>query len=710
MTVEKNVVTMDYVDAAAASPSLARGWAAVVRGWNGAGTQIGLGPAMPYINYVLGCLWDQLRVVAPIVLYLVLYLLAVFGRTIADAGAVCLGLLVLMVGLALFLEGLRLALMPLGRIVGERLPAKVSFWAVLAVTFVLGVAVTLAEPAIGALQTLGTLVDPVDSPYLFLTLNDYATFLVLSIGLGVGAAAVLGILRFQYVWSMKTLVYLTVPPTLALSAVVVFAFTGLEGVLGLAWDSGAITTGPVTVPIVLALGIGVATHRRLSAPARTSPQRQEETAPLIAPETTAVAADDDSMPGFGIVTLASLFPIVAVMAQGMLTTALSPPGAGADDGSGSGASNNTGGDFPPWEFDSPVVEVALAVRAILPLVVLLVSILKCLVCDPFPNEPFLPADATDKPALQAIETNAGAALIHHAAGLPALGSAVDLAAGAGGEAAAATAAGPATTSTMSASAAAAAAASASARMAVVVNDSDGDGALDAAKPSSSTGGSGAWAARYGTFVGGVAASFVGMVLFNWGLTYGLSELGEQVGAVLPAAFMAVPDVPGSPLYDRGLGLFLVFLFAFVLGVLATVAEPALSVMGTEVQRLTRGRLTKTLLILAVALGVGAGVTVGVAIVVLDLDLLYFLLGGYAIALALTVVSSEQIATIAWDSAGVTTGPVTVPFVLSLGVSLGGAVGATSGFGILTMASVGPIIAVLLIDVGGRVARAVRPAR
>jgi hypothetical protein len=71
-----------------------------------------------------------------------------------------------------------------------------------------------------------------------------------------------------------------------------------------------------------------------------------------------------------------------------------------------------------------------------------------------------------------------------------------------------------------------------------------------------------------------------------------------------------------------------------------------------------------------------------------------LLGGYTIALALTVVSREEIVNLAWDSAGVTTGPVTVPLLLALGIGLGEVVGAAEGFGILAMCSVGPIISVL----------------
>jgi hypothetical protein len=72
-----------------------------------------------------------------------------------------------------------------------------------------------------------------------------------------------------------------------------------------------------------------------------------------------------------------------------------------------------------------------------------------------------------------------------------------------------------------------------------------------------------------------------------------------------------------------------------------------------------------------------------------------LLPGYGIAIVLTLLSTEEFVNIAWDSAGVTTGPVTVPLVLAMGLGFGSAVGAIDGFGILAMASIGPIISVLI---------------
>jgi len=194
---------------------------------------------------------------------------------------------------------------------------------------------------------------------------------------------------------------------------------------------------------------------------------------------------------------------------------------------------------------------------------------------------------------------------------------------------------------------------------------------------------------------GLTFAVIGMIVFNLGLTYGLAKLGGQEGALIPAAFAEIPTVAGSPLYWFTLGIGIVMIFAFILGFGATMAEPALNALGLTVERLTNGAFKKKTLMIAVALGVGVGITVGVLKIIFDLELVWLLLPTYSFALLLTLFSSEEFVNVAWDSAGVTTGPVTVPLVLAMGLGLGEAVGVVEGFGILSMASIGPIISVLL---------------
>lgn len=493
--------------------------------------------------YVAPRFREQLRAVAPLALYLVAFQLLFLRQPLEGGAAVTAALLGVIVGLMLFMEGLKQGLMPLGERMGETLPTHQTLAVVLAVVFLLGIGVTFAEPAIGALKAAGAIVSADEAPMLSGLLGRHSGSLVLVVGAGVGVAAVLGTARFVYGWSLKPLIYAIVVPCLALTA---YARTDpeLSQVVGLAWDSGAVTTGPVTVPLVLALGIGVS---------------------------GAVGHGGGSLSGFGIVTLASLFPVLGVLLLALFVE----PVAGPVPDPGEGG----------WWRASPVADVVAALRAIVPLVVFLVLVLKLLVRRALPHP---------------------------------------------------------------------------------------------------------WRIAYG-----VTLTVLGMMMFNVGLTYGLAELGAQSGGALPAAFLPVPGLPASPLYAYGLGLVLVVTFAWVLGFGATLAEPALNALGITVEELTNGAFSKKLLMMAVAIGVACGIAAGVVKLTYGLDLALFLIPGYGFLLVLTYFSTEEFVNVAWDSAGVTTGPVTVPLVLAMGLGLGEAVRATDGFGVLALASLFPIASVLI---------------
>jgi hypothetical protein len=207
---------------------------------------------------------------------------------------------------------------------------------------------------------------------------------------------------------------------------------------------------------------------------------------------------------------------------------------------------------------------------------------------------------------------------------------------------------------------------------------------------------------------GLVLSVVGMCIFNIGLKYGLSALGEQAGNVIPGSFanITLPEslrMPGEdgaygPLYGSFWGVIIACLFAWILGFGATLAEPALNALGSTVQNMTNGSFKKSMLMYSVAIGVATGILLGVTKLIFAYNLLYILVPGYVIALILTTMSSEEFVNIGWDSAGVTTGPVTVPLVLAMGLGFGGAVKAVEGFGVLAAASIAPICAVLALGV------------
>jgi hypothetical protein len=498
---------------------------------------------------------DQMKAVIPLALYLVLFQLIILRQPVEAAFLLVGGLTAVIVGLALFMEGLNVGLMPFGTLIGDKLPRKASMPVMLAIIAILGVGVTFAEPAIGALQAFGASVDVTRAPYLYEILNNWTLPLVLLVGAGVGLAAVLGTLRFVYGWSLKPMIYIAVGLTLSLT-LVVYGNNDLRAILGLAWDCGAVTTGPVTVPLVLSLGIGIAN--------------------------SAGQNSDNSLSGFGVVTLASLFPIIAVLLLSLyVSTQVSAEQivvAAATAGSAAADAQQS-----IWA-QSPLQEVVLGVRAIAPLVLFLMFVLFIVLREGLANKLFT---------------------------------------------------------------------------------------------------------AYG-----LVLSIVGMCVFNVGLTYGLGAIGAQTGAVLPAAFMEIAISEISPIYSAALGLILVILFAWFMGFGATLAEPALNALGLTVQNLTNGAFRKSMLMYSVATGVAFGIALGIAKILFEIDLAMLLIPLYLIALVLTFFSTEEFVNVAWDSAGVTTGPVTVPLVLAMGLGLGNAVSAVEGFGILSMASIGPIIAVL----------------
>ena len=488
---------------------------------------------------------DQVRAVLPLALMLVGFQALALRSSPDEAEMMALGICAVVLGLMLFMEGVKNGLMPFAENIGFLMPERSHVALLLGFGGLLGIAATFAEPAIGALQAAGASLNDPRARTLKALLGPAVDWLVLAVAVGVGLAVIVGLLRFMFGWRMKWLVLLVLPLCLGLTAYVA-SQEALARVIGLAWDCGAITTGPVTVPLVLAVGIGVA---------------------------ASAGRADNPLSGFGIVTLASLFPVICVLAVSIYLF-----GQGQLSLPASAAVN------PDWYQKSPWAELVGALRAVLPLILLLMLVQRFVLRQ----------------------------------GIP----------------------------------------------------------------------------RRDIFAYGVATAVAGMAVFNLGLTAGLVELGNQAGTNVPWAFSPHKTTGAAPLYPWLLGLTMTLVFAFCIGYGATVAEPALNAMGMTVENLSDGAFRKRMLVHVVAAGVGIGAAAGVAKILFDLPLATLLFVGYGAALALTAFSREEIVNVAWDSAGVTTGPVTVPLLLALGVGLAEAVGAAEGFGILALCSVGPIISVL----------------
>ncbi len=189
-----------------------------------------------------------------------------------------------------------------------------------------------------------------------------------------------------------------------------------------------------------------------------------------------------------------------------------------------------------------------------------------------------------------------------------------------------------------------------------------------------------------TFTVGAVLLILGIGLFNLGADLAMTPMGSNIGAGLSR--------------QRKLGLLLGV--CFVLGVLITVAEPDLQVLANQVKAVMNG----TLLIYTVGLGVGAFLLISILRIVFRrslsniLMLFYMLL--FALAMILIVNDNMDLLPMAFDSGGVTTGPITVPFIMALGVGISSVLGdkhsQENSFGLVALCSIGPILAVLVLGI------------
>lgn len=658
------------------------------------------------LRYVRIKVSEQIKAVSGIIVYLILFQALVLGIPILDASVIALGMVMVILGLTFFMEGLLLGIMPMGEEIGIRLPQKAKVHVILTIAFILGLASTFAEPAIGVLKAAGSSVLAWEAPLLFLFLNKYSSYLVAALGIGVGLALVLGMIRFLKGWSLKPYIYILISILLGLSLYASF-HPNLKHIIGLAWDCGCVTTGPITVPLVLALGIGIS-H-------------------------VANRGGENTEGGFGMVTLASLVPAIAVLILGMMFSAQVP--APMDDVSFFAPDNHESVNL--FDSVSEMQDYAIS-KASYPAQLnafngseddLMAYVAKIGSSEARLREVFTTLDNFRTWLVQngsiGIKDQFSEILTLEAEGVAAANNPLD-------------------------------------DLDVVTYISRNvSSALRAIVPLSLF----LLAVLYFVLrerlakadevLLGLAFALVGMAVFGGGIELGLSKIGDQVGSNLPVSFAPMENHAGrsiikgfdkelvnvavqpdgstteffyyedhgkikvakfdarnfdeirklyryvpvrGPLFGRSpysmAGILVVMIFAFIMGYSATLAEPALNALGLTVEDITVGAFKKSLLIQSVAMGVGTGIMLGVAKIVWNIPLFWMLGPLYLLLLIFTGLSSEEFVNIGWDSAGVTTGPITVPLVLSMGLGIGTQVGVVEGFGILAMAFVCPIFSVL----------------
>jgi hypothetical protein len=236
---------------------------------------------------VLRDLAGSVRDLLPIVLVVAFFQVVVLRQGIPGIGRIVGGAVAVVIGLALFVRGLRLALFPVGEQMAHGFARRGSTLWLVAFAFALGFTTTVAEPALLAVSAEAADVAALDGAIAdtVAARRGYATGLRYTVAVSVGLAIVVGVIRIIRGWSIRVLIiggYV---------GVLLMTLIAPADIVGVAYDAGGVTTSTVTVPLVTALGVGLA---------------------------SAIRGRNPLTDGFGLIAFASLTPMVFVMAYGLV--------------------------------------------------------------------------------------------------------------------------------------------------------------------------------------------------------------------------------------------------------------------------------------------------------------------------------------------------------------------------------------------------------
>ena len=242
---------------------------------------------MKIFRALLQSLFDSLRDLLPIILVIGFFQILVLQQPIPNFGDIAIGILFVVIGLTLFVQGLNMGLFPIGESMAYAFASKGSLTWLLLFAFSLGFGTTVAEPALIAVAdeaaTVAASGDIIDDNKE--ARDAYAFGLRLTVAISVGFAIVLGVFRIIKGWPIQ---YLIIGGYVGVVIMTVFA---PQEIIGIAYDSGGVTTSTITVPLVTALGVGLA---------------------------SSIKGRNPMIDGFGLIAFASLTPMIFVMAYGML--------------------------------------------------------------------------------------------------------------------------------------------------------------------------------------------------------------------------------------------------------------------------------------------------------------------------------------------------------------------------------------------------------
>jgi len=625
-----------------------------------------LSKAFPMIqSYALAKVKPQFRAVLTASAFLLIAQHFILGMRIENALTVAICIAAAILGLSFFLEGLFLGVLPLGEQCGMRLPAKIGAAGIAVFSVIVGITATLAEPAVVVLQNQGSVIPAWNAPLLYLMLNRGTTWLVAAIAIGVGLSVVLGVYRFMFGWGFKPPVFIIIPVLLVASCI--FDMNPvLRPLVNLAWDTGGAATGAVTVPIILALGLGV----------------------------SKIGGKSNSSGGLGLVTLASALPVASVLFLAFLLSPKVPMPSDAVSFFSTEAAQRTKAVYVAGSEEELLRIANKAVYAGE------LSPQEFALC--FPEKTVQPQESQGKLSVFAPESFMDYLKIALMAVVP---------------------------------------------LALVLIISIAIIARDRILNSD-------------IIVLGLIFTAFGMFTLNLGLSGGITDISSQAGRSLrnnyrenilrdkivvlkgvdETSFVTVPNEEGSDTYiwipdEDGpvlekfipsrlsggeyihapirkdmlsrfgpVGNYIVILLiVFFLGFFAIFAEPGLAVTAVTIEEMTIGTFKRNRLIMLAAIGVGGGMLLGFARILLSnilpsggIHLSWILTPCYCLALILTIFVPDDFSSIAWDTAGIATGPISVPIMITMGLGLGSdSLRADGAFGIVATASVLPIIAILV---------------
>lgn len=463
----------------------------------------------------------------------IVYLLALtplFSLSSVELVTFTVGAVLLILGIGLFNLGADLAMTPMGTHVGAGLSRQRKLALLLAVCFVLGMLITIAEPD---LQVLANQVSAVMN----------GTVLVYAVGIGVGAFLLIAILKIVFKASLSNILMLFYLLLFAIALLLVV--NGNERLLPMAFDSGGVTTGPITVPFIMALGVGISNI--------LGDRRSKENS-------------------FGLVALCSVGPILAVLTLGIFSS---------DDLSYSVPDYTIHKDIA-GSFLHAAEHICEEVAIALGLIVVFFLICQFVFLK-------LPRKRLLKIAV------------------------------------------------------------------------------------------------------GVIFTFLGLVIFLTGVNVGFMPIGYKLGYSLGQ---------GSEGFLIGFGL--------IVGILVVLAEPAIHVLNSQVEEVTGGLVSKKAMMTGLCIGVGASIALSMIRIVCDFSLVYYIVPGYFISLALSVFVPPVYTAIAFDSGGVASGPMTSGFILPMAigacVSIQGADAVLrDAFGVVALVAMTPLITIQLLGFRGIIA-------